>query len=135
MWGLLCVCLSLSVMRRAMMSGEWLNAAHLGAIQPEALIRSCRTCIHRLMIPHEWSCKLSTFWKPSPFLEEHNPPDKTSPAVTPCARRPARSPRTPFLRQVVPASSPTWTPGTNPRIYDHISQPFSMTSISSWFQP
>ncbi|KAK5603213.1 hypothetical protein CRENBAI_012404 [Crenichthys baileyi] len=54
------------------MSGEWLNAAHLGAIQPEALIRSCRTCIHRLMIPRV----------PSPFLEEHNPPDKTSPAVT-----------------------------------------------------
>ncbi|MEQ2290661.1 hypothetical protein AMECASPLE_005429 [Ameca splendens] len=81
------------------MSGDGLNAAHLGAIQTEALIRSCRTCIHRLMIPHEWSCKLSAFWRPS-FFEEHNHPDKPSPAVHSAApasaRCPARFPRTPF---------------------------------------
>ncbi|KAK5604069.1 hypothetical protein CRENBAI_023720, partial [Crenichthys baileyi] len=52
------------------MSGDGLNATHLGAIHTEALIRSCRTYIHRLMIPHEWSLKLSAFWKPSSFFEE-----------------------------------------------------------------
>ncbi|MED6258903.1 hypothetical protein ATANTOWER_014130 [Ataeniobius toweri] len=90
------------------MSGDGLNAAHLGAIQTEALIRSCRTCIHRLMIPHEWSCKLSAFWRPSSFFEEHNQPDKPSPAVhsaaPACARRPAHFPRTPILGQIVLAS-------------------------------
>ncbi|KAK5609534.1 hypothetical protein CRENBAI_006356 [Crenichthys baileyi] len=86
------------------MSGDGLNAAHLGAIQTEALIRRSRTCIHRLVIPHE--C---------------------------CARQPARS-------QTLPTDLPTWTPGinlpgTNLCIDHRTSQPSSLTSTSSRFQP
>ncbi|MEQ2240156.1 hypothetical protein ILYODFUR_011936 [Ilyodon furcidens] len=135
------------------MSGEWLNASHLRAIQTEALIRSCRTCIHRLMIPHEWSCKLCAFWKPSPS-QDHNPLDKPSlcsslcssylcqmPCSLPtyslsrtsCAHQPTCSP-------TLPTDFLTWTPGVNlpginPRIDNRSSQPSSLTSTSSRFQP
>ncbi|MED6274444.1 hypothetical protein CHARACLAT_016387 [Characodon lateralis] len=104
--------------------------------------------------PDERSCKPSTFWKPSPSLEDHNPLDKPSPGSslcnshqcqTPCllstnslsrtsyARQPARSP-------TLPTDLPTWTPGVNlpginPRIDDRSSQASSLTSTSSRFQP
>ncbi|MEQ2279770.1 hypothetical protein AMECASPLE_012762 [Ameca splendens] len=81
------------------------------------------------------SCKLSTFWKPSPFLEEHNPPDKTSPAVTlqflPVPDALLAPHRLPFSDKLFPPARPlpmdfpTWTPGVNPHIYDRTSQPFS----------
>ncbi|KAK5604624.1 hypothetical protein CRENBAI_014142 [Crenichthys baileyi] len=111
-------------------------------------------------MPHSWeqsrlrSCKLSTFWKPSPSLEDHKPPDKPSPGSllcssylcqtpcslptdslsrTSCARQPARSP-------TLPTDFPTWTPGLNlPGINRHIddrsSQPSSLTTTSYRFQP
>ncbi|KAK5622683.1 hypothetical protein CRENBAI_026212 [Crenichthys baileyi] len=139
------------------MSDDGLNATHLGAIQTEALIRSYRTCIHRLMIPHECLPLLQT---PVPVSCLHSgdhlhssknitswtnqaqqftlqllsvptpcslPTD--SPSWTSCARQPARSP-------TLPTGLPTWTsrenlPGTNLCIDDRISQPSSLTSTVS----
>ncbi|MEQ2186512.1 hypothetical protein GOODEAATRI_029302 [Goodea atripinnis] len=48
-------------------------------------IESVPACLKFISAATSRSCKLSTFWKPSPTLEDHTPPDKLNPGSSFCS--------------------------------------------------